>query len=109
MKVLSYEPDIDVFFVGATWDEYRDLDAKYEIDSQGMGASVEEVMDGLREFLEDQKESDSEKFSYQQYIKDLYDIDDMPNVCLLIKRDLSNFKIELYDTPFCHMWNGYSP
>lgn len=32
MRGLSYEPREDDFFVEATWDEYRQLSAKYEID-----------------------------------------------------------------------------
>lgn len=109
MKVLSYNPSDDSFFVSVTWDEYRRLAAKYEIDAAG--EDVEGVIESFKDFLEIQKETDaeSEGFSYEQYIKDWYGIDEMPNICLVIKRDLSEFAVEQYNHPFHHLWNGYSP
>ncbi len=109
MRVLSYNPSEDYFFVGAAWDEYRQLAVKYKIDMQGMGNDAEEVIEMYKLIQKDQKEGDSESWSYQQYIKDLYDIDDMPDVCLSMRRDLSDIMVELYDAPFGHMWNGCSP
>lgn len=110
MQVLSYEPGYDAFFVGMTWDEYRQVDAKYKItNAQGLDTNADEVIEEFKLFLEDQRESASEAFSYEQYIKDMYGTTDMSDICLVVKRDLSNIQIELHDSPFCHMWNGWSP
>lgn len=109
MRVLSYNPNDDEFFVSVTWDEYRQLAAKYEIDAAG--EDVEGVIESFKFFLEAQKEADAESdgFLYEEYIKDWYGIDEMPNICLIIKRDLSDFAVEQYNFPFHHLWNGYSP
>lgn len=110
MQVLSYEPGTDSFFVGTTWDEYRRLDAKYQIkNAQGLDTNADEVIEEFKLFLEEQMEGDSETFSYQQYIKDLYGTSDMPDACLIVSRDLSNIEIAAYDVPFDHMWGGFSP
>ena len=111
MKVLSYDPSDDLFFVAVTWDEYRQLAAKYEIDTGSKDVGVEDVIEIYQYHHEEQEDVDdeSERVSYEQYIKNLYGIDDMPDICLIIKRDLSDFAVEQYDHPFHHMWNGYSP
>lgn len=108
MRVLSYDPSDDCFFVDVTWDEYRLAAAKYNIDSGNAG--VEEVIAAQKEYQEDQIEQWKEiSGSFQQYLKELYGINDMPSVCLGVKRDLSDLWVDLYDYPFGHMWNGYSP
>lgn len=105
MKVLSYNHPDDEFFVAVTWDEYRQLAAEYEIDTI-MEAGVEEVIKTNKEFRQAQKEMDA---AYEQYIKDLYGIDELPDICLIVKRDLSYIGLDEYDYPFGHLWNGYSP
>ena len=76
MKVLSYNHPDDEFFVAVTWDEYRQLAAEYEIDTI-MEAEVEEVIKTYKEFRQAQKEMDA---AYEQYIKDLYGIDELPDI-----------------------------
>ena len=108
MRVLSYDPSSDFFFVDVTWDEFRQLAGKYEIQTGDMG--VEEVIADYKVVLEDQKEMfEQAGDSFQQYLRDLYGIDDMPSVCLCAKRDLSELWIDQYNYPFDHMWNGWSP
>lgn len=108
MRVLAYDPSTDCFFVDATWDEYRLAAAKYKIDTGDAG--IEEVIAVQKEYQEDQKEQwEKAGGSFQQYLQALYGIDDMPSVCLGVKRDLSDLWVDLYDYPFGHMWNGYSP
>ena len=108
MRVLSYDPSSDFFFVDVTWDEFRQLAGKYEIQTGDMG--VEEVIADYKVVLEDQKEMfEQAGDSFQQYLRDLYGIDDMPSVCLCAKRDLSELRIDQYNYPFDHMWNGWSP
>ena len=108
MRVLSYDPSSDFFFVDVTWDEFRQLAGKYEIQTGDMG--VEEVIADYKVVLEDQKEMfEQAGDSFQQYLRDLYGIDDMPSVCLCVKRDLSELRIDQYNYPFDHMWNGWSP
>ena len=111
MKVLSYEPDGGRFFVAVTWDEYRQLAAKYEIDTGNPDVGVEEAIEVFRYHHEvkDDAEEEAERASYEQYIKELYGIDNLPDICLIVKRDLSDLAVEQYDYPFHHMWNGYSP
>lgn len=101
MRVLSYDPGGDYFFVETTWNEFCKLAGKYKIDTHGMG--VGEVIENYKLIQEDQG------LSYQQYIMDLYAIDYMPDVCLITSRDLSDIEVALYDFPFGHMWNGESP
>lgn len=107
MRVLSYDPGDDFFFVDATWDEYRRLAARHKIDAGG--ADAEEVIEIQKIYREEMKESFGETYSFQEYLKDLYGIDDMPEVCLVMKRDLSDLWVDQYDHPFGHMWNGESP
>ena len=107
MRVLSYNPGDDYFFVDATWDEFRKLAGKYKIYTGGAG--VEAVIENYKLFQEDQEELTTDSWSYRQFIMDLYGIDYMPDVCFITSRDLSDIAIELYDFPFGHMWNGESP
>lgn len=107
MRVLSYDPSGDYFFVETTWNEFRKLAGKYKMDTHGMG--VEEVIENYKLIQEDQEDQNVSGWSYRQYIMDLYDIDYMPDVCLITSRDLSDIEVELYDFPFGHMWNGESP
>lgn len=109
MRVLSYDPREDEFFVEATRDEFLRLSAEYEIDMRGAGNDAGEVIEAYQAFQKEQKDSDSEKRCYQRYVQELYGIDHMPDICLAVKRDLSDIAVELYDFPFGHMWNGYSP
>ena len=106
MRVLSYNPGDDYFFVDATWDEFRKLAGKYKIYTGGAG--VEAVIENYKLFQEDQEELTTDSWSYRQFIMDLYGIDYMPDVCFITSRDLSDIAIELYDFPFGHMWNGES-
>lgn len=103
MRVLSYDPDGDFFFVDAAWDEYRQLTAQYDIDAGGYGAG--EVIEIQKEYQEELKEMQGE----EQFIKDWYGIGDLPQVCLVVKKDLSELRVDQYDYPFHHMWNGESP
>ena len=41
MRVLSYNPGDDYFFVDATWDEFRKLAGKYKIYTGGAGVEAE--------------------------------------------------------------------
>lgn len=107
MRVLSYDPSDDFFFVDVTWDEYRRLAAEYEIDTRG--ADAEEVIEIQKIYREEMTESFGEAYSFQEYLRDLYGIDEMPEVCLVVKRDLSDLWVDQYDHPFGHMWNGESP
>ena len=92
MRVLSYDPDDDLFFVDVTWDEYRRLAARYEIDTRG--ADTEEVIEIQKNYREELTETFGESYSFQEYLRDLYGIEDMPEVCLGVKRDLSNLWVE---------------
>lgn len=108
MRVLSYDPQDDFFFVDATWDEYRQLAAEYEIDAGG--ADAEEVIEIQKDYRRELAEEVFDaSYPFQQYLRDLYGIDDMPEVCLVVKRDLSALWVDQYDHPFHHLWNGESP
>ena len=108
MRVLSYDPEDGLFFVDVAWDEYRQLAARYKIDTGG--ADAEEVIEIQKTYREEMtEEAFGESYPFQQYLKDLYGIDDMPQVCLVVKRDLSDLWVDQYDHPFHHMWNGESP
>lgn len=107
MIVLSFNPSDDLFFVGVTWEEYRRLAKKYKIDMVDMEA--EEVIEMCQKFWKEEKIGETEEFSYLQYIRDLYHVHEVPNICLVIERDLSFLAVQQYDYPFGHMWNAYSP
>lgn len=108
MRVLSYDPQDDFFFVDAAWDEYRQLAAEYEIDAGG--ADAEEVIEIQKDYRRELAEEVFDaSYPFQQYLRDLYGIDDMPEVCLVVKRDLSDLWVDQYDHPFHHLWNGESP
>lgn len=108
MRVLSYDPEDDFFFVDVTWDEYRRLAAEYEIDTKG--ADAEEVIEIQKDYRREMAEEVfEESYPFQQYLRDLYGIDDLPEVCLVVKRDLSALWVDQYDHPFHHLWNGESP
>nr|WP_325211284.1 hypothetical protein [uncultured Oscillibacter sp.] len=108
MRVLSYDPEDGFFFVDAAWDEYRRLAAEYEIDAGG--ADAEEVIEIQKDYRREMAEEVFDApYPFRQYLRDLYGIDDMPEVCLVVKRDLSGLWVEQYDHPFHHMWNGESP
>lgn len=110
MRVLSYDPSSDFFFVDVTWDEYRRLAAQYEIDTGYSKGGVEEVIEIQKVYREEMITGVfTESYPFQQYLKDLYGIDDMPEVCLGVKKDLSYLWVDQYDYPFGHMWNGESP
>ena len=111
MRVLSYDPSNDLFFVAVTWDEYRQLSAEYRIDTGNKAFGVEDVIGIFRYYHTEpvDAEDEAEKAEYEQYIKGLYGIDDLPEICLIVKRDLSDLAVEQYDHPFHHMWNGDSP
>ena len=108
MRVLSYDPQDDFFFVDVTWDEYRRLAAEYEIDTKG--ADAEEVIENQKEYRREMTEEVfPESYPFRQYLEDLYGTGDIPEVCLVVKRDLSALWADQYDHPFHHMWNGESP
>jgi len=107
MKVMSYNPSDRCFFIGVTFDEYRQIAAKYEGDTNGM--EIEEVIGTFKGFLKNMVKEESEDFSYPRYIRRLYDINELPDICLIVEEDLSSFTVEQYDYPFNHMWNAYSP
>ncbi|WP_325199768.1 hypothetical protein [Oscillibacter sp.] len=108
MRVLSYDPEDNFFFVDMTWDEYRRLAAEYEIDTKG--ADAEEVIEIQKDYRRELAEEVFDaSYPFQQYLKDLYGIDNMPEVCLVVKRDLSDLWVDQYDHPFHHLWNGESP
>lgn len=110
MRVLSYDPSSGFFFVDVTWDEYRRLAAQYEIDTGDSKVGAEEVIEIQKAYREEMITGVfTESYPFQQYLKDLYGIDDMPEVCLGIKKDLSYLWVDQYDYPFGHMWNGSSP
>lgn len=110
MRVLSFDPSGGSFFVDVTWDEYRRLSAQYEIDTGCSNGDSEEVIEIQKAYREEMMtEVFTEPYPFQQYLKDLYGIDDMPEVCLGVKRDLSYLWVDQYDYPFGHMWNGGSP
>lgn len=54
MRVLSYDPSEDYFFVETTWNEFRKLAGKYKMDTHGMG--VEEVIENYKLIQEDQED-----------------------------------------------------
>lgn len=108
MRVLSYDPQDNFFFVDVTWDEYRRLAVEYEIDAKG--ADAEEVIEIQKNYRRELAEEVFDaSYPFQQYLRDLYGIDDMPEVCLVVKRDLSALWVDQYDHPFHHLWNGESP
>lgn len=106
MRVLSYDPQDDSFFVDAAWDEYRQPAAEYEIDAGG--ADAEEVIEIQKDYRRELAEEVFDaSYPFRQYLRDLYGIDDMPEVCLVVKRDLSGLWVDHH--PFHHLWNGESP
>lgn len=111
MRVLSYDPSGDLFFVAVTWDEYRQLSAEYSIDTGNKAFGVEDVIGTFQYYHREPEdaEDEAEKAEYEQYIKVLYGIDVLPEICLIVKRDLSDLAVEQYDHPFHQLWNGDSP
>lgn len=105
MKVLAYNPDDDSFFVGTTFHEFLRLEKKYKVESVGI-----DIESAKRLIEEETKFVLTEGASfYFDVIKNMYEIDTVPDICFVAYRDLSLLELEAYDFPFCHMWNAYSP
>ena len=105
MEVLAYNPSDDLFFIGATFEEFSKLEEEYRIECEEFSVEV------AKRFIDEETRFTpaEESLSYFQVIKDMYGIDIFPEICFSAHRNLSVIKAMPYDFPFHHMWNAYSP
>lgn len=100
MKVLSYNPQDDMFWVGFTKSEFKTVLRKYQ--------SIVCDRCSFERIIED-REYHWLKESYHELVKDLFLTNFVPYGCLAISRDFTHIFYEQSHFPFGVLWNAYSP
>ena len=99
MKVLSYNPQDDWFFVGLSKEEFEKCHLQYPINY------------GRLTFEDVKLDCDSHlrKDGYREMINELYQMDYYPYVCIVVNRTLTEMFFAVAHYPYSPMWNAYSP
>jgi len=95
MKVISFNPEGQQFFIAVSFDEFEILKKSYEFSN---GTSS----------LERCKECNKDD-NYAEMIKQTFGISEMPDLCFMTDRNLTKMTIMQHHYPFHQLWNGYSP
>lgn len=105
MKVLAYNPESDLFFIGASFDEFSRIQSRHTVYNTGSSLEI------AKQLMQEETASvlAGEGSFYFDLIKDCYGIDVVPDICFSVCNDLSVLEVMEHDFPFGHMWNGYSP
>ena len=100
MLILSYNPRNDEFFIGLSEEEFEQVAGKYAVDF-GYNMDYEMTKEHALRKMAD---------SYHvEMIKQFYQIDEVPFICIVTNRDCSEIGIRPKHFPFANHWNGYSP
>lgn len=100
MQLLSYNPEDDEFFVGMSLEELEQIPEECNID-YGYNSNYENVIKNGLEKYKDEK--------YNELIRELYQCDKIPFICVVTDRDFYKVSIRPKHFPFAPLWNGYSP
>ena len=109
MKVLSYNPSEDRFFVGLSELEFKQVKEIYSHCTNDIGKEMfvirqYDIRDAYR-YTDEPEES----MNYINMIKEAYEIDNLPFICVIVDRNLVHIETSVHHHPFHNLWNGYSP
>ena len=101
MKILSYNPEDDTFFIGVTKKDFNKIVSEYSFDDDKSKHHLDCVVN-------ETKNSHLRK-NYVHMIYKAYGINRFPCIGFIVSRDLKKVVPEVLHHPFHQLWNAYSP
>lgn len=104
MKIISYRPSDDQFWIACTHEEAEKWFVPL-LDESGL----KQYLDVLR-MNDERKENNPEwAIEYDNMIKDTMEVNEVAYAYFNVSRDLSVCYSDMAHHPFHQLWNGYSP